>query len=92
MIKNILVKEEEKSAPARQVNADKDDKPNYGHFDGNGYAKLYNQDKLITKDGIFKSYRLIDGKWYKYDENNILINIERIKNGRYVGDVPFDEE
>lgn len=86
-------KKEEEDAPARNVVANnKKEKPNTGHFDGNGYAKLYNQDRLITKDGIFKNYKLIDGKWYKYDENNILINIERIKNGRYVGDVPFDEE
>ena len=88
-----MAKEEEKSAPVRNVTADKEkEKVNHGHFDGNGYAKLYNKDKLISKDGIFKNYKLIDGKWYKYDENNILINIERIKNGRYVGDVPFDEE
>jgi len=85
------IKEEEKSAPVRNVTVNKDEKVNHGHFDGNGYAKLYNKDKLITKDGIFKSYKLIDGKWYKYDENNILFNIERIVNGRYVGDVPFDE-
>ncbi len=88
-----MAKEEEKSAPIRNVTADKNkEKVNTGHFDGNGYAKLYNKDKLISKDGVFKNYKLIDGKWYKYDENNILINIERIKNGRYVGDVPFDEE
>ena len=38
------VKEEEKSAPVRQVTADKTkEKVNHGHFDGNGYAKLYNQ-------------------------------------------------
>lgn len=86
-------RKEEASAPTRNVVANqKKEKPNTGHFDGNGYAKLYNSDRLITKDGIFKNYKLIDGKWYKYDENNILINIERIKNGRYVGDVPFDEE
>lgn len=90
-IKDPVV-QEEKSAPTRNVVAKKEEKPNHGHFDGNGYAKLYNKDKLISKDGIFKNYKLIDGKWYKYDENNILINIERIKNGRYVGDIPFDEE
>jgi len=85
-------KQEEKSAPVRNVVAKKDEKPNHGHFDGNGHHKLYNRDKLITKDGYFRNYKLIDGKWYKYNEDNILLNIERIKNGRYVGDVPFDEE
>ncbi|MEQ8324090.1 MAG: toxin-antitoxin system YwqK family antitoxin [Vicingaceae bacterium] len=86
------VKEEEKDAPIRNVVATKDEKPNTGHFDGNGHHKLYNKDKILVKDGVFRNYKLIDGKWYKYDENNILLNIERIKNGRYVGDVPFDEE
>ena len=85
-------KKEEAEAPVRKVVASKDEKPNTGHFDGNGYNKLYNKDKLLVKDGVFKNYQLVDGKWYKYDENNILINIERIVNGRYVGDVQFDEE
>lgn len=85
-------KKEEAEAPVRNIVANKDEKPNHGHFDGNGYQKLYNKDKLLVKDGVFKSYKLIDGKWYKYDENNILINIERIVNGRYVGDVQFAEE
>lgn len=86
------IKEEEKAAPVKEVVAQKSEKPNHGHFDGNGYYKLYNTNKMIVKDGIFKNYRLIDGKWYKYSEDGILINIERIKNGRYIGDVPFDEE
>ena len=90
-VKDVL-KEEEKAAPVRNVVANKDERPNHGHFDGNGRHKLYNKNKLIVKDGVFKNYKLVDGKWYRYDENNILINIERIKNGRYVGDVPFDEE
>ena len=85
-------KEEEKAAPISNAVAKKDEQPNYGHFDGNGHHKLYNKDKILTKDGYFRKYKLIDGKWYKYNEDNILINIERIKNGRYVGDVPFDEE
>jgi len=90
-IKDAL-KEEEKEAPTRNVVAQKDEQPNHGHFDGNGRHKLYNKDKLIVKDGVFKNYRLIDGKWYKYNDDNILLNIERIRNGRYVGDVQFEEE
>ena len=85
-------KEEEKEAPVRNVVASKEEKPNTGHFDGNGHHKLYNKDKILVKDGYFRNYKLIDGKWYKYSDDNILLNIERIKNGRYVGDVPFDEE
>lgn len=86
------LKKEEAEAPVRNVVAGKEEKPNTGHFDGNGYYKLYNKDKILVKDGVFKNYKLIDGKWYKYSDDNILINIEMIKNGRYVGDVPFEEE
>ena len=86
------IAQEEKSAPVRNVTVKKDEKPNYGHFDGNGHHKIYNKDKLLTKDGYFRNYKLIDGKWYKYSEDNILVNIERIKNGRYIGDVQFDED
>jgi antitoxin component YwqK of YwqJK toxin-antitoxin module len=86
------LKEEERKAPVKNVVAKKDERPNIGQFDGNGYHKLYNLNKQLTKDGVFKSYRLIDGKWYKYDDNGILLNIEIIKNGRYIGDAPMDEE
>ena len=34
----------------------------------------------------------MEGKWYKYDENGILLNIEIIKGGRYIGDAPMEEE
>lgn len=80
------------AAPVSNAVAKKDEKPNQGHFDGNGYHKLYNLDKQITKDGVFKNYRLMDGKWYKYDENGILLNIEIIQDGRYIGDAPMEEE
>ncbi len=66
-------KQEEKAAPARNVVAKKDEKPNTGHFDGNGHHKLYNKDKILTKDGYFRNYKLIDGKWYKYSSDNILL-------------------
>jgi antitoxin component YwqK of YwqJK toxin-antitoxin module len=86
------LKEEERNAPTKTVMAKKDEKPNIGQFDGNGYHKLYNMNKQITKDGVFKNYRLVDGKWYKYDDNGILLNIEIIKNGKYIGDAPMDKE
>lgn len=86
------LKQEEANAPIKNVVAKKDEQPNLGHFDGNGYHKLYNLNRQITKDGVFKNYRLMDGKWYKYDVNGILVNIEIIKNGRYIGDAPMDEE
>ena len=86
------LKKEEQAAPVVKAVAKKDEKPNHGHFDGNGYYKLYNKNKLIVKDGTFKNYRLMNGKWYRYDDDGILENIEIIKNGRYIGDAPLPEE
>lgn len=60
-------------------------------FDGNGAHTLYNSDRQISQKGIFKNYKLVDGYYYKYDENGILKNIERYKNGKYVGDAPLEE-
>ena len=74
-----------------KIAADKGEKPNQGGFDGNGYKKLYNRDKQIAKDGVFKNYRLMDGKFYKYDENGILQQIMIFKNGRYIGDGVIEE-
>lgn len=73
------------------VKASSSDNPNQGAFDGNGYRKLYNRDKQISKDGTFKNYRLIDGKNYIYDENGILQQIMIFKNGKYVGDGVIEE-
>jgi antitoxin component YwqK of YwqJK toxin-antitoxin module len=91
--KNPIEKKDELAdAPVKIVKVSKDEMPNIGVFDGNGYHKMYNQNKQLSKDGYFKNYRLMDGKWYKYDENGILINIEKYEKGRYVGDVPIEEE
>jgi len=73
------------------VKAGSSDAPNQGGFDGNGYRKLYNRDKQISKDGTFKNYRLIDGKYYIYDDNGILQQIMIFKNGKYVGDGVIEE-
>jgi antitoxin component YwqK of YwqJK toxin-antitoxin module len=74
-----------------KVTATKDEKPNQGGFDGNGYKKLYNRNRQIAKDGEFKNYRLMDGKQYKYDDNGLLIQIMIFKNGKYIGDGVIEE-
>jgi antitoxin component YwqK of YwqJK toxin-antitoxin module len=51
---------------------------------------LYNKNRQISKDGIFKDNRLMEGKAYIYDENGILIRIAIFKNGIYVGDAPIE--
>jgi len=61
-------------------------------FSGNGQNKIYNMNKQISKDGFFKNYRLMDGLWYKYDENGILVSIEKYKNGKYIGEAPLPKE
>lgn len=56
----------------------------------NGPYKLYNKNKQITKDGVFKDNRLIDGKNYIYDENGILLRVAVYKDGIYVGDTQVE--
>ncbi|MCI5056076.1 MAG: hypothetical protein MRY83_08210 [Flavobacteriales bacterium] len=60
-------------------------------FNGNGEHTLYNKNKQISQKGIFKNYKLIDGQYYRYNDDGILIAIERYKKGKYVGDVPIEE-
>lgn len=74
-----------------KVTAAKDERPNQGAFDGNGYKKLYNRNRQIAKDGIFKNYRLMDGKQFKYDDNGLLLQIMIFKNGKYIGDGVIEE-
>ena len=61
-------------------------------FTGNGYAKLFNMNKQISKEGEFKSYRLMDGKDYIYNKDGILERIAVYKAGRYVGEAPIEEK
>jgi len=80
-------------APEKVVKVEKGEKSNgKTKFSGNGKHKLYNTNKQISKDGIFKNYRLMEGLWYKYDENGILISIEKYKKGRYIGEAPLPKE
>lgn len=84
--------EELAKAPVKVVKISKDEKANMGSFNGNGYKKMYNSNRQISKDGVFKNYRLMDGKWYKYDENGLLIAIEIYKKGKYIGDAPIPND
>lgn len=69
-----------------------DEKPNMGIFNGDGYAKLYNANKQVSKDGIFSKYKLLDGKEYIYNKDGILERIMVYKNGVYVGDGVMEEQ
>jgi len=61
-------------------------------FSGEGYWKLYNQNKQIAKDGIFRKNKLIDGKAYNYNRDGILTRIAVYKEGKYIGDAVMEEQ
>jgi antitoxin component YwqK of YwqJK toxin-antitoxin module len=58
----------------------------------NGKYTLYNKNRQVTKDGVFKDNRFMEGKAYFYDENGILDRIAVYSNGLYVGDAPVEEK
>lgn len=57
----------------------------------NGQYTLYNKNKQVTKDGIFKENSFVDGKAYIYNENGILTRVAVYKNGVYVGDTQAEK-
>ncbi len=60
-------------------------------FNGEGKHTLYNSNKQMTKDGVFKNYRLIEGKVYTYNSDGILTRIAVYKDGKYIGDSVIEE-
>lgn len=65
--------------------------PNIGYFNGNGQHTLYNKNRQISQKGEFKNGRLWTGKWYKYNNDGILTNIEIYQNGTYIGEGVIDK-
>lgn len=55
------------------------------NWDPNGDNILYNADKQVLQSGKFQNGRLYDGKAYNYDENNLLIDIDVYREGRWSG-------
>lgn len=91
--KNPITKDEDlANAPIKIVKVDKNDEVNSGSFNGNGQHTMYNKDKQLSKVGFFKDFRLMDGLLYKYDNDGMLIVIEKYKEGRYIGDAPLPKE
>lgn len=93
----VVEVEEEKLIPEKTTTVNTTDQPNQGASTAplrgipDGYNKLYNKNRVISQDGYFKNGKLIDGKWYRYDNNGILIRIEIYKNGVYIGDGVIEE-
>jgi antitoxin component YwqK of YwqJK toxin-antitoxin module len=82
-------------APKQATTAVKpEDQPNTAEkvFNGEGYWKLYNTNKQISKDGYFHTGRLIDGTVYIYNTDGILQKKAVYKGGVYEGDAPITEE
>ena len=52
----------------------------------NGKHMLYNKNKQVSKEGMFKDNRLMEGKAYIYNDNGILTRVAVYKGGIYVGD------
>lgn len=91
--KPIVAKATETKVEAPPVVVQKTEKDNLGKmFNGEGYWKLYNTNKQISKDGTFVKNRLIDGKVYHYSPDGILTRIAVYKEGRYIGDSIIEEE
>lgn len=55
-----------------------------GLFTGNGFHKLYNARKQVTKEGNFSNGYLIDGKEYIYGDDARLLRTNIYKNGKVV--------
>jgi antitoxin component YwqK of YwqJK toxin-antitoxin module len=92
--KKPIAKKEEKTEvkEAPPVVVQKTEKDNLGKvFNGEGYWKLYNANKQVSKDGTFSKSRLIDGKVYHYNSDGILTRIAVYKDGKYVGDAVIEE-
>jgi len=89
--------EKEPVEPITSPVIEAEDKPNVpkagvGAFTGNGFKRMYNAAKQLSKVGEFKNYRLMDGKQYFYDDNGLLIRIKQFENGRFIGDAPLNAE
>jgi len=89
----VKVVEKEHDTPIiPAVIVQKTEKDNLGKiFNGEGYWKLYNLNKQISKDGVFSKSRLIDGKVYYYNTDGILLRIAVFKEGKYVGDSVIED-
>lgn len=94
--KPLVKKADDPVENAPKVTVAKDEAPNEANKKGsgplvlNGQHILYNKNKQITKDGVFKDNRFMDGKAYIYNDNGILTRVAVYKNGVYVGDTQVE--
>jgi antitoxin component YwqK of YwqJK toxin-antitoxin module len=85
-------------APAEEPEAlpilmDDEVQPNTAHrFEPNGFNTLYNKSQQVTQTGTFRNGRLWNGKWYRYNQNGMLVKVEIYQEGRYIGAGVMDEK
>ena len=94
-VDNNTVKEAAETAPNKAATVVKtEEKPNIPEkmFNGEGYWKLYNNNKQLAKDGYFHLGRLVDGKTFFYSPDGILQRIAVYKDAIYQGDAPITDE
>jgi antitoxin component YwqK of YwqJK toxin-antitoxin module len=90
--KPVISRTPEERMESPPILVQKTEKDNLGKvFNGEGYWKLYNSNKQISKDGTFVKNRLMDGKVYHYSPDGILTRIAVYKDGKYVGDSIIEE-
>ena len=92
--KKEIVKKEAPAENAPKLTVKADEKPiesAKGPMVLNGKHTLYDKNKNLTKDGIFKDNSFIEGKAYFYNENGILTRVAIYRNGMYVGDGVIDK-
>ncbi len=85
----------EEVATAPPIKVAPDEQPNEAMVDKgikvlNGRYTLYNKNRQVAKEGLFKDNLLIEGKVYIYDSNGILQRIAVYKSARYIGDSPLE--
>lgn len=83
--KRISQKATEPKLPVEETKPEYEDRPNLVEFKESGFNTLYNRSQQITQVGEFKSGRLWNGKWHRYDADGILRKVEVYREGRFVG-------
>jgi antitoxin component YwqK of YwqJK toxin-antitoxin module len=94
IIPTTVVQSEAPKATTTVVKTDEQPNPTPAAkvFNGEGYWKLYNLNKQISKDGLFHGGKLIDGTAFIYSPDGILQKKAVYKGGVYQGDAPITEE
>jgi antitoxin component YwqK of YwqJK toxin-antitoxin module len=91
MVAKNVVLDEDNGVTEKHSLTSAEDKPNLALFKATGDNILYNKDRLISQKGYFKNGRLWNGRWYRYDSNGLLEQIEVYKNGKFLGLAPLEE-